>query len=179
MRRNRVAVAMLVIVTVLAMATTALAGKPDNPGKPEKPTPPDIWTCAERVQNGASWVPGYWNGVSYVSDATVDVDLPLCIDLNSLAAHKHVVEWTVTWEGTPVLKSPKGLMLIFEEEVHANHYAEIEVSQPGEQRSWEAHLVLPTDVEGNPVNDHLVLVAMPRQGDKWDTISFTVTPTSP
>jgi hypothetical protein len=57
MRRNRIVVVMLVVVTVLAMATTALAEKPDKPGKPE---PPDMWTCAERVRNGASWVLGEW-----------------------------------------------------------------------------------------------------------------------
>ena len=174
MRRNRIVVMMLVIVTVLAMATTALAGRPNKPGKPE---PPDIWTCAERVKNGAVWVPGDWNGAAYVSDLTVKVDVPLCIDLDFLDVHKYVTAWTVTWEdGKTVRKDPKGLMLIFEEALPGTHYAEKEVSQPGMQGTWYAELDLEKDGDGNPVNEHLVFVAMPRQGDEWESITFTVTP---
>jgi hypothetical protein len=166
-------IVLLVIVTVMAMATTALAGRPDKPGKPE---PPDIWTCAERVDNGAVWVPGEWDGTSYVSkfDPKGDVGVPLCIDLDEVAAHKHVTNWSVRWEGT-ARKAPKGLMLVFEEEVHATHYGE-KIGY-GLEETLYFDLAL-SDVDENDVfdNEHLVFLAMPRQGDKWTNITFWVTP---
>ena len=184
MRRNRVFIVLLVIVTVLAMATTALAGKPDNPGKP--PPPPDIWTCAERVENGAVWLPGRWEVDYYVSDVSnlenqVDVDVPLCIDLDHLPTHKYVEKWTVEWEGRAVRKAPNGLMFIFEEEVHTTHYADLEVS-PGcvfveETGLYTCSGEVEMTLKGNDqVAKHLVFLAMGRQGDKWTELTFKVTP---
>jgi hypothetical protein len=182
-------IVLLVIVTVMAMATTALAGRPaDKPGKPE---PPDIWTCAARVDNGAVWVPGTWNDTFYVSefDPEEDVGVPLCIDLDKVAAHKHVTNWSVRWEGKAVRKAPKGMMFIFEEEVHATHYAEAEALPDPEEEvfldcvfddetgeytcdgSWE-NIIL----TGNGDAEHLVFLAMGHQGDKWTNITFWVTP---
>jgi hypothetical protein len=66
-------------------------------------------------------------------------------------------------------------MLVFEEEVHATHYDEkIGYDLEGE---LSFDLVLP-DVDENGVfdNEHLVFLAMPRQGDKWTNITFWVTP---
>jgi hypothetical protein len=209
MRRNRIVIMMLVIVTVLAMATTALAGKPDKPDKPGKPLPaPDIWTCAERVENGAVWLPGEWVGDDpltpdvedyYLSDTTVPVDVPLCIDMVDLVDHvdpeydhRNVVNWTVEWEGKAVRKAPKGLMFIFEEELPGTHYAEAEALPDPEEEvfldcvfddetgeytcdgSWEN-----ITLTGNGDAEHLVFLAMGHQGDKWTELTFTVTPHPP
>jgi hypothetical protein len=126
------------------------------------------------------WVPGHWEDDDlWVEGHYVASGVPVCIDLDFEEAHKYLTKWTVTWEGTALRKAPRVLMLIFEEELPGTHYAEIELPQPDMptmEGQWEAVWVLDADDDGDPVNDHLVFVAMPRLGDKWDTISFTVTP---
>ena len=199
MRRNRIFIMLLVIVTVLAMATTALAGRPDKPDKPddhpnELPDGHDMWTCAARVDNGAIWLPGEWVDDNpdtpevedyYLSDTTVGVDVPLCIDMFN---HKDVVDWTVSWVGEPGRKDPKGLMFIFEEVLPGSHYAQREVlptcvdDDEGVRRcngSVAMTLIFdPDGVFGDEDGDvkHLVFLAMGRQGDKWESLEFTVTP---
>lgn len=46
---------LLAVVLALVVALPAGAGKPDNPGKPAPDPDPEIWTCKERVANGATW----------------------------------------------------------------------------------------------------------------------------
>jgi len=196
MRRNRMSIVLLVIVTVLAMATTALAGKPDNPGEPpdhpnDPPDPHEMWTCAARVDNGAIWLPGRSEGDSYVSDVRdpkmqVRVDVPLCIDMPD---DRTETSWLVEWEGTAVRKAPKGLMFIFEEVLPGTHYAEAEALPDPEAEvflgcivddetgdytcdgSWEN-----ITLKGNGEAKHLVFLAMGHQGDKWTKLTFKVTP---
>lgn len=141
------------------------------PPEPPVDNDPDIWTCQERVDNGAVWIPGKWNGSTYLSETSVDVDVPLCIDIRE--EHWLVTEWTVSWEGT-ASKDPKGLKFVFEEGVHQSVYAETEwTSSEGTVTSGTVPMVL--NFAGDDVT-HLVFVAMPFQGDNWTDISFTVTP---
>ena len=141
------------------------------PAEPPVDNDPDIWTCQERVDNGAVWIPGKWNGSTYLSETSVEVDVPLCIDIRE--EHWLVTEWTVSWEGT-ASKDPKGLKFVFEEGVHQSVYAETEwTSSEGTVTSGTVPMVL--NFAGDDVT-HLVFVAMPFQGDNWTDISFTVTP---
>jgi hypothetical protein len=175
MKRNRLLIVLLAIVTILAMATAALAARSPDKGRPDKPEPPPIWRCEDRVANDAVWVPGAWDGSSYVSDADVRADIPLCIDIEE--EHRTVENWTVTWEGT-ARKDPKGLMFIFEEEVHAAHYAELEVlpTAGDDILSGTAEMTPNFGLDDDGTIEHMVFVAMGRQGDKWTDLTFTATP---
>ena len=165
---------------VAAMAPAGMAKKGKGPPAPE----PEIWTCEARVDpevGGAVWILGHWDESlsAYVSDDTVnnDVDLPLCIDIGP--AHRGVTNWTVSWEGDAE-RDPKGLKFVFEEEVHGSVYAETEwTSKDGIVTSNTTGVDMVLNFAGDDDVRHLVFVAMPRQGDKWTSISFTVTPIPP
>ena len=175
-------VVVLSVAMVAAMAPAGMAKKGKGPPAPE---PETIWSCQDRVDNGAVWILGHWDESlsAYVSDDTtaesvpIDVALPLCIDIGP--AHIGVTNWTVSWEGT-ANRVPKGLKFVFEEGVHQSVYAETEwTSKDGTVTSNTVDMVL--DFAADSDSDHLefVFVAMPRQGDKWTSISFTVTPNPP
>jgi hypothetical protein len=164
---------------VAALATAALAGKPDCDADSShascKPTTtttvvapttvPGYWTCQARIDNGAVWPLGTYDGGANVYTGEGPA---LCVDI--MAEHRDVTDWLVEWLGTVTKDTVKGLKLVFEEEVHGIVYAETVKYEPSGR--WVASL--PDTPVGN-----LVFVAMPHQGDKWDgPMTFTITPQS-
>jgi len=169
MKRNRIVVMMLVVVTVLAMATTALAGKPD---KPDKPEPPESRTCKELDADDTSWVLGGW--VEGHSERGVSVEahyeasgVPACIDLDKLVEHRNAQLWLVEYSGQARKGTTKGLGLGFKRGLPGEWYAGPELRNPGV--AWEPW-VAPDD------DGPFVFVAMEHHGDKWQTITIKVTP---
>ena len=179
MRHRSFSVVALVIMMVAALATAALAEKPDCEFDPShascKPTTttttavttttvPDYSTCQKLIGNGAVWPLGTYDGANvYTGEGPA-----LCVDI--MAEHRDITEWTVEWMGTTAKGTVKGLKLVFEEEVHGTVYAETVVYEPS--GSWDASL---PDV---PVGN-LVFVAMPHNADKWiGSMTFTITPSS-
>jgi hypothetical protein len=163
--------------TLTVAVVPALAAKGGAPGKPPKPTttttteaPVAAPSCYERVREmGASaWAydpvtetDTQWDGSAYVQ-----AGIPACIDIDQ--GHTGEVTWTVTWSGGATARDPKGLKLVFEAGVHGTLYAEhVSTSASGK---WTV-TIDPGGLE--PV----VLVAMPRAGDKWTAApTFTATP---
>jgi hypothetical protein len=177
-RRATISTAITTALVMFLFATAALAAKPDCNRKdcppPDTttttmdPGDPALWTCRARIDNGATgWELGAW-------DETLGAytgNLPLCVDME--AGHRRVTAWVVTWDGATVkgTETIKGLLLRFEEEVHATTYAEAEVTTVS--GTWQATLTPATPPRS------LVFVAMPHSGDKWDWSSITVTPMLP
>lgn len=173
-------VLLIVAVMLLTTAVTSVAGAAppscdDNPNNPNciptTPTPtsstttttttqapPDFWTCQARVDNGAMWNLGEWNGTAYVAG------ISSCTDI--LAEHLGVNDWTVEWTGISAKGTVKGLEFVFEEEVHNNVFAEQEFTR--ESGSW-----CPSFDEDV---DNLVFVAMRHNADRWTSFEVTVTP---
>lgn len=178
MRRRAALVTILALVMAAAMVTAVSAGKPtceDDPTRPwcdtEPPAAePEYWTCEARNDNGAMWQIGTYDSVDGVYQGD---SFPVCIDI--LEAHRNVENWTVTWSGTTTKGTTKGFKLVFEEEVHANVFAETVVtSVTSGTEPWDAVL----DFGGEPAGN-MVFVAMPHSGDRWTSFSITVTPTVP
>jgi hypothetical protein len=172
MRYRSLLIALVTFVMVATLATVALAGKPEHPGKPTTTTTaavtattvPGYWTCQARIDNGAVWPLGTYDGANvYTGEGPA-----LCVDI--MAEHRDITEWTIEWMGTTAKGTVKGLKLVFEEEVHGTVYAETVKYEPSGR--WDASL---PDV---PVGN-LVFVVMPHQGDKWDDpMTFTIMPQS-
>ena len=171
-----IAAVMLLITAVASVAAAVPPSCDDNPDHPrcteptEPPptsstttteTPPDFfWTCQARIDNGAIWNLGEWNGTAYVAGLTS------CTDI--LAEHLVVEDWTVEWSGnnTNANGRIKGLTFVFEEEVNNNVFAEHESTS--ESDFWCP--TLPGGVE------NMVFLAMQSSGDKWEWFEVTVTP---
>lgn len=128
-------------------------------------------SCYERVREMGATAWAYdplteeetqWNGSAYVQ-----AGIPMCIDIDQ-PGHNGTVTWEVTWGGGATARPIKGIKLVFELGVHGTTYAEhINKSASGE---W----IVSIDTGGL---EPLVLVAMPRAGDKWIAPpTFTVTP---
>jgi hypothetical protein len=118
-------------------------------------------TCQDWVDNGAVW---------YVPERGVyTVDrLPACIDLSEFTG---VTNWEVSWDGTVLRGSMKGIAFQFE-------------SQPGRKvHARQVATTLSDDITmtvGNlPIGNGFKFVAMPHSGDKWTNITITVTPLNP
>lgn len=162
MRKRALLVTLVAVVMLLSSAVAASAVKPDKPPKPPKPTttteaPPEFWTCQARIDNGAIWNPGEWDGTAYVAD------MSSCTDI--LTEHLGVVDWTVEWNGIAA-KGVKGLRFVFEEEIHDNVFAEqVFTTKSG---VWCPTLV--GEIE------NIVFLAMRHNADQWTSFEVTVIP---
>ena len=147
------------VVMLLSSAVAASAVKPPKPPKPTTTTeaPPEFWTCQARIDNGAIWNPGGWDGTAYVAGITS------CTDI--LDEHLEWRDWTVEWNGIAP-KGVKGLKLVFEEEVHGTVFAEQVLTTEG--GFWCPTLV--GDVR------NLVFLAMRHNADRWVEFEVTVIP---
>jgi len=137
MKRKSLFITLFAIATVVLLAASALAAKPTNPGKPTTTTTTaptsDYWTCQARVDNGAVWPLGIYDGAGfYTGDGPV-----LCVDI--ITDHLEVTSWLVEWSGTTAKGTVKGLKLVFEEEVHGTVYDEavFQVESSGSE-PWKA-----------------------------------------
>jgi len=170
---KRLLILVVALALPLAAVATANAAKPDcdvepHPSCKDSPTPPTttvptVWTCQARIDNGASWILGSWSA----ADGSYTVSgVPACIDLRS--EHAGDRQWAVTWEGELKRGTVTGLMLLFETEVHGTHYDETVVyTESGDP--WLAEV-------NAPDGEAFVFVAMAQHRDKWESITFTVTP---
>lgn len=155
---------LIAVVAAVMLLTTAVAasGKPEKPKLPKPTTttqvPPDFWTCQARIDNGAVWNLGEWDGTAYVADITS------CTDI--LLEHLDETNWTVAWDGAIQKGTVKGLKLVFEEEVHGNVFAE-EVFN-SESGSWCP--ILAGEIE------NIVFLAMHHNADRWTSFEVTVIP---
>jgi hypothetical protein len=172
MRYRSLLVTLLTLMMVAALASVALAGKPEHTGKPTTTTPtavtpttvPGYWTCQARNDNGAVWPLGTYD---QHADIYTGEGPALCVDI--VTEHLDVTSWLVEWSGTTAKGTVKGLKLVFEEEVHGTVYDETVVYV--ESDDWRASWSQDVDVQ------NLVFVAMPHSGDKWDeSMTFTITP---
>jgi len=174
-KRALLIVAVMLLITAVASVAGAVPSDPcakdinhplctDPPPDPSTTTtttteaPPEFWTCQARVDNGAVWDLGEWNGAAYVAG------LASCTDI--LSQHLDETDWTVRWNGATQRGTVKGLKLVLEEEVHNNVFAE-------QVFTTEAGFWCPT-LAGNV--DNLVFVAMSHNGDKWISFEVTVIP---
>jgi len=163
MRKRALLITLVAVVMLVSSAVAASAVKPDKPPKPPKPTttteaPPEFWTCQARIDNGAIWNLGEWNGTAYVAD------IASCTDV--LSEHLGEANWTVVWTGVTQKGTVKGLKFVFEEQVHDNVFAE-------QIYTTQSDVWCPT-LSGEVEN--LVFVAMPHSGDKWTSFEVTVIP---
>lgn len=178
-------------MAMMLLAATAASGAPDkdcnDPRWADHPAcqsttttteaPEGAPSCYQRVREmGATgWAydpvdPGetvyptetQWNGSAYVQ-----AGIPMCIDLDQ-PGHTAALTWQVAWSGGETARQAKGIKLVFEQGVHGTLYAEhVSTSVSGE---W----IVSIDPNGA---EPLVLVAMPRAGDRWTTVpTFTVRP---
>lgn len=177
-RRLTLAATLAATMMLLVAAPVTAKGKPDKPPKPTTTTtteaPSAQPSCYERVREMGATGWAYdpiteedtqWNGSAYVQSG-----IPACIDIDQ-PGHTGAVTWTVTWGGGATARPIKGIMLVFESGVHGTTYADhVSSSASGE---W----IVSIDPAGF---ESLVLVAMPRAGDKWiDAPTFEVRPTVP
>ena len=159
MKKRALLITLVAVVMLLSSAVAASAVKPPKPPNPTTTTeaPPEFWTCQARIDNGAIWNLGEWDGIAYVAGITS------CTDI--LTEHLGVSDWTVEWDGVAP-KGVKGLKFVFEEEVHGNVFAE-EVFT-AESGIWCPHLV--GEIE------NMVFLAMHHNADRWTSFEVTVTP---
>lgn len=178
MRYRSLVVLLLAIVMAATVATGALAGRPtcdedltrpwcdQTPSTTTSttvPSDPSYWTCEARNDNGAMWPTGTYDDGAYHGDT-----VPVCIDIRE--EHRGIDSWTVTWSGQTARGSVKGLKFVFEEEVHANVFAETVVNT----LSGTRNVVLDF---GDSIPGNMVFVAMPHSGDKWeDRVLLTIRP---
>jgi hypothetical protein len=162
MRKRALLITLIAGVMLLSSAVAASAVRPDKPPKPPKPTttteaPAEFWTCQARIDNGAIWNLGGWDGTAYVAGMTS------CTDI--LTEHLRVVDWTVVWDGI-ASKGVKGLKLVFEEEINDNVFAE-------QVFTTESGVWCPT-LAGEIEN--MVFLAMHHNADRWTSFEVTVIP---
>lgn len=186
MRKASILTTLIAALIFFTMATAATAARP---GCKPKDCPPDtttttseatLWTCQARIDNGANAWDADGDGQPNVEwDAMLGAyrasGLPLCFDV--VAEHRDVTSWTVTWAGTSARATKHGAeaLLVFEEQIHENPYANSVISLPSGTTSgsdtWEPTLGFDGD---DPRN--LAFVAMPRRGTAWTSFSVTIKP---
>jgi hypothetical protein len=157
---------LLGVAVALAIALPAGAGKPDCDLDPshaacDRGSEVESQTCEELVANGASWVLGQRVGDHYAA-----FGVPACIDLDH--GDRAAQYWEVRWVGDTRKGTVKGLGLAFKRGLPGEWYADtVATSESGVWDPWPL-----VDPEDGP----FIFVAMPHQGDKWDTITLVVTP---
>ncbi|HSM00996.1 MAG TPA: hypothetical protein VK960_00940 [Acidimicrobiia bacterium] len=194
----------LLIVALVVAGALVLAAPVAAKRKPDKPTPTTTVTtttvastttnapaptttssvgapsCFERVREMGATAWAYdpiaeadtqWDGSAYVQTG-----IPACVDVDQ-PGHTSAVTWEVTWDGGVTARPIKGIKLVFEAGVHGTVYAEqvsdLATCNASNDCSWTVTI----DPGGV---DPLVLVAMPRSGDRWTAPpTFTVTPLAP
>lgn len=186
--KTRILLLLAVAVALAAiLALPALAAKPDCSVDPTHPSCRDgvpeevVWTCAARVDNGASgWVIGEWIGLTglpieidpagdapvYYRTDNASGAIPACIDIHP--DHVSETRWSVAWnadeDSVISQKRNGGLMMLFEREIHSDPYAEHIAKTP--VGSWDATFDLSPYDPGYTV-DNLVFAAMPAHRDTW------------
>jgi len=170
-RRVRVMVAAVLLgLLAMSVATAATAGVEAKGGKPSTTTaPPVLYTCQDRIDNGAIWVKGEYDEAlgHYVVGSAVGepIALPACFDL--LPEHSTGGQWTVTWSGTVAGRLKKGLELRFEKGLHGVIY---DRSFPAATSgAWITKTL-------DPDPDYFVFVAMPAAGERWTSIEMRLYP---
>lgn len=135
-----------------------VAGEQTNAGG----APSQALTCQARIENGAEWQPGVWDGGAGLYRAA---GVMPCLDLQDI--HYEPQQWKVSWEGTAE-KLEVGSLVRFESGIHGSVYAETVVR--GESGDWVTPLLTPSS--GEP----FTLVVMPHSFDQWVDLAWTVTP---
>ena len=92
MRRHRTAMMMLVALTTLALATTALAKPPEGKGKPD---PVDGQTCEEYDDGSLIPGPGVYTATENGFTLTLTEEGMVCVDVDGVSAGTWTVDVTV------------------------------------------------------------------------------------
>jgi hypothetical protein len=181
---RRLVLAAVLAATMMLLAATAATGAPNkdcsDPTWADRPVCQRVTTtttieapaaapsCYERVREmgATAWAydPVDPGDATYPTETQWD---GVCVDIDQ-PGHTGAVTWEVTWGGGATARPIKGIMLVFELGVHGTVYAEHMTTEA--TGDWTVSI----DTEGL---EPLVLVAMPRAGDRWTASpTFTVTP---
>lgn len=199
---RRIAALTMIVSALVVLGLPAAVAKPDCSGDPPHPSckgdiaEETVWTCQARYDNGGTaWIRGEWigtDGLPMERDLTGDGPLPAyyrtdnasgaipaCFDVHP--GHFGATQWIVAWDaddGTKIFKRHSGLKMIFEREVHEDHYAELVTTD--KVGTWSAGFDL-SGYREDYVVDNVVFVAMPGVQDNWVFADgyLTITPDGP